>query len=262
METGPVLGAGLATLVHMLEGRRTTLLEDLRQVELDLQAARQTVATADRLGLAIAPEPAIPVTTRPVAPPRFTSPAPVMPPATGRPTDVVPFPQPPQPRPTDFELRSATLAAIGTPRDDAAIPPRLDEHRRQLAAKDLPKTETEMQAVRESVGATVAKAATLPPGPGGRRYVSTRGLIPGEPITPLIRRILKAADRPLSTKEVAVAMLELRGLHYRGRELAGIVNRVSSLLGQDATAGKVGRIWSDEGKRPLWAWARGSTPEP
>ena len=99
--------------------------------------------------------------------------------------------------------------------------------------------------------------------------MSTRGLIPGEPIAPQLRRVLQAADRPLSTHEVALAMLDVRGLRYRGRELSGIVNRISSMLCQDATAGHVARVRTGDPRRPLWVWAtrpaeapEGADPQP
>ena len=89
-----------------------------------------------------------------------------------------------------------------------------------------------VQTTRESVGATVSKAATMPLVEEGRRSASTRSSMPGEPTTPPVCRVLKAADRPLSTHEVTMAMLKVQEAELprtRGRRIA---KRVLSLLGQ------------------------------
>ncbi len=65
---------------------------------------------------------------------------------------------------------------------------------------------------------------------------------------PAILAVLRAADRPLGTAEITVALLQARGLDYRGPELSTVSSRVSAILGQLAKTRCVERI-RVEGKR-------------
>ena len=86
--------------------------------------------------------------------------------------------------------------------------------------------------------------------------------LPGEPVTPMLRAVLEAADRPLSSSDAAPALLKARGLEYRDREVAAIVTRMSALLVQEAKTGRVGRAPTDDKRRPLLIWTRRTTEEP
>ena len=147
-----------------------------------------------------------------------------------------------QPRPTDYDLRRAIDGTIGPARNDAAIPSLLDDKGRQLASADLPKDEAGIRALEAGVHDIAETVQRMPPGAGGRGKLSTKGLLPGEPVTPMLRAVLKAADRPLSSSEAALALLKARGLEYRGRELTAVVNRVSAAgSGGERAGGSGGR---------------------
>jgi hypothetical protein len=65
---------------------------------------------------------------------------------------------------------------------------------------------------------------------------------------PAVLAVLRAADRPLSTAEITVALLQARGLDRRGPELTAVSSRVSAMLGQLAKTRRVERL-RVEGKR-------------
>ena len=266
MQGSRSLGAGLAGLAQIVEAKRAALLKELSLIDRELETIKAAAAVADRHGYGIAPEPRV---LAPAAKPASTPHRPTSPPSVlRRPTDLVPFPRPStsppaaQPRPTDYDLRRAIDGTIGPARNDAAIPSLLDDKGRQLASADLPKDEAGIRALEAGVHDIAETVQRMPPGAGGRGKLSTKGLLPGEPVTPMLRAVFKAADRPLSSSEAALALLKARGLEYRGRELTAVVNRVSALLVQEAKSGRVGRAPTNDKRRQLWIWTRRSGEQP
>ena len=102
--------------------------------------------------------------------------------------------------------------------------------------------------------------------PPGARVVAgscrRKGLLPGEPVTPMLHAVLKAANRPLSSSDAAPALLKARGLEYRDDEVTAIVTWMSALLVQEAPTGRVGRAPTDDKRRRLLIWTRRTTEEP
>jgi hypothetical protein len=76
--------------------------------------------------------------------------------------------------------------------------------------------------------------------------------VPGEPMMPALRNVLRVSDRPLSSLEAALAMLKARGLHYEGPELVAIVNRTSALFSQEAAKGNMRRTVQEGIRVRLW----------
>ncbi len=147
-----------------------------------------------------------------------------------------------------------TLESLKTLRPNTSLmaePPRVTKKLRNSVA-DLPQDGPRLDALKDSVAGIAAKAAASPPGPGGRRRVSSRGLVPGEPISPAVMNVLRAADRPLASAEVTVAMLQARGLDYRGKQLTAVVNRVSAILGELAKKKRIRRIAIEDEKERKW----------
>ena len=243
MDGSQVLGVGLATLAHALEKRKVALLTELRQVERDMASVEDTLAAAERMGfssldLPARQEPTIPASSRaPVADTARTS--------REDPTPVSAI--------RAYEIRKAALGSIGERYQDD-VPPNVE-------AVTIPRNPAEIDAVRESVSGISKCAKELPPGEGGRRYMSARGLVQGEPIAPALRRILQAADRPLSTFEITTAFLQIRGLNLKHREMTALSNRISSLLSIDATNGKVTRIAQENSRAKLWSRPVASGPQ-
>ena len=253
MDGSQVLGVGLATLAHALKSRRTILLEELRQVEQDLESVDRTLAAAERMGFdgvgsPSGPKPATSgtATHKPDGAARTDAGS------TARQGAGVRVPWPFPRTKEDYVIHEAALASVGPYRDDKAIPPKADKRGRSTDASRVLKNPEELAAVRESVRDIAEKAIKRPPGPGGRRHLSAKGLVPGEPLAPILRRVVEAADRPLSTSEVTQAFLQVRKLELEGRELAALANRVSSLLSTDATKGWVKRIRQDGSRVLLW----------
>ena len=81
-----------------------------------------------------------------------------------------------------------------------------------------------------------------------RRLMSTEGLVHGEALAPSLHVILDTADRPLTTHEVAVAMLKTRGLQIQEPKLTAMFNRVSVLPDQDWVRSKA-RAFKLEGNK-------------
>ena len=78
--------------------------------------------------------------------------------------------------------------------------------------------------MRDSLADPAERAAATPLEPGARGRPSSKGLVPGEPIAPAIVAILRAADRPLSSAEIASTVHALgaagavhRDLHAKRR---------------------------------------------
>src|SRR5206468_2803298 len=113
-----------------------------------------------------------------------------------------------------------------------------------------------LDEIRDSVKEIAKAAASAPPGPSGRRYKSARSLVPGEPMMPQLRAIMQASKRPLTSQEVAVAILEARGLRMEGPELVSVVNRISALLGQEAKGHRIRRLHVDGSRRVQWIKAQ------
>ena len=130
-----------------------------------------------------------------------------------------------QPPPGTLEA----LATLGPIRDDTALPPAVDAAGQRLEVAGMPTGGPELAAARAAVQAIADRGRGMPPGKGGRRRMSSRGMVPGEPMMPALRNVLAAAGRPLTSQEAALAMLEMRRLTYEGPELVAVVNRVSGL---------------------------------
>lgn len=239
--------AGLAQMITAVEARRAQLLHELRQAERDLETVRQTMEVAARLGFldtnSQAPSTRQQTTLDGDRAPLQAPPAPPSPSRSSRTRSSKGVP--------DTTLTLEALRTLGPARNDKEIPPKAHKGRR-VETSGAPMEGPQLQAIRDSVQEIARKAAAAPPGPGGRRYKSTRALVPGEPIAPSLMAILRAADRPLTSHEAAVAMLEARGLRLEGQELAAVTNRASALLGQQARAGHVQRLRTDGLRQVRW----------
>ena len=236
MDGSQVLGVGLATLAHALEKRKAALLAELRQVERDMASVEDTLAAAERMGFSSAElpfrqEPPIPASRK----------APVFDAARASREEPTPASAT-----RAYEIRKAALSSIGERYKDD-VPPNVE-------TVTIPKNLVEIDALRESVSGISKRAKELPPGEGGRRYMSARGLVQGEPIAPAIRRILQATDRPLSTLEVTTTFLEMRGLKLKRKEWSALLNRISSLLSIDAKKGNVTRTAQENSRAMLWSY--------
>jgi hypothetical protein len=253
-ETGLV--AGLAQLTRALEARKAELLAELRKLERDIEATERTIDTAARVGFrpAVVPPTLTPRRSDAAAyPPAADAAQPAQAPTSG-PNAGPAVADTPAGADTTMLAYARTLASLKTLKPDTALmsaPPRAAKGLRKAAA-DIPTDGPELEAMKDSVAETSTKAAAAPPGPGGRRRVSSKGLVTGEPLAPAIMNILKATERPLSTAEVAVAMLQARGLDYRGRELVAVVNRVSAILGDLARKKRIQRIKVQDEKERRW----------
>lgn len=237
MDGSQVLGVGLASLAHALEKRKAALLTELRQVERDMASVEDTLAAAERMGfssldLPFRQEPPIPASSR-RAPVADTAPVPREEPTPGSAIRA-------------YEVRKAALGSLGERYPHDFSP--------NIETVTIPKNLVEIDAIRESVSGIAKRAKELPPGEGGRRYMSARGLVQGEPIAPAIRRILQATDRPLSTLEVTTAFLEMRGLKLKRKEWSALLNRISSLLSIDAKKGNVTRTAQENSRAMLWSY--------
>jgi hypothetical protein len=79
-----------------------------------------------------------------------------------------------------------TIASLRTLRLDASLmsaPPRAEDGL-WVAVADVPTEGREMDATWDSVAGIAEKAAAAPPGPGGRRHMSRKAHMPGNPMTP------------------------------------------------------------------------------
>lgn len=146
----------------------------------------------------------------------------------------------------------AALATLGPPRDDRAVPPAVDAKGQRLAVVGMPTGGAALAEAKAAVRGIADQARKAPPGPGGRRILSSRGLVPGEPVMPSLRNVLRAAGRPLTSAEATLAMLEARGINREGPELVAVVNRTSALFGQEAVKGKMRRIPQEGSRAHLW----------
>lgn len=144
------------------------------------------------------------------------------------------------------------LATLGPVRDDRALPAAVDADGQRLGVAGIPTGGVDLVAARAAVQAVAARARQAPPGKGGRRHMSSRGLVPGEPMMPALRNVLRAADRPLTSLEAALALLEMRGLTYEGPELVAVVNRVSALFGQEVAKGNMRRVRQEGTRANRW----------
>ena len=271
------IGTGLATLAEALRQRRAGLLAALREVDDDLLACDRLAAAAERLGVgrgadevsrarsanatrSVETAPTRGAADRPsVARPFSPS---VLHPGPARTDDGpvlleerVPFPGVVIPRgPSDYELRKAAFATLGPARDDARVPP-MSERGDRMSARDTLRDD-ELPALRESVRGVVDRAAKLPPGPGGHGRYSAKGLMNGEPLAPQLRNILQAADRPMTSKEIAIALMQVRKVELSGPQLTAVVNRVGAILAQDVKPKRVARVDNPDSRLTLWVWAK------
>ena len=275
MEGMQGLGTGLAALVHALDRRKVALLDEVRRVEQDLEAARRTVDTAERMGLGnAAPQPSasgtdteFPVRTSSAT--RVSIDARSAPPSARRQdvprvADVIPMTGrtvPVSPA-RDFEVHRAALSTLGSVRKDKDIPPKIDASGRRVETIGMPTSGVELAAIKESLKGIAEKVAKQPPGPGERRYKSVRGLVPGEAMAPTLRKILKIADRALTSNEIAVAFMQVRGVRLEGDDLTGLTNRVSSFLGQEAGRKLITGHDQEGTRQKLWTWVGGDIREP
>ena len=266
------IGTGLATLGEVLRQRRAGLLAALREVDDDLAACDRLAAAAELLGVGERADEVSPVRSGHHI--RSGEPAPtrgagdrlavarpgspsVVHPRPARRDDGpvlleerVPFPGVAIPRgPSDHELRKAAFATLGPARDDAELPPR-SERGDRMSAKDVPR-DHELPALRESVRGIVGRAAKLPPGSGGHGRYSAKGLMNGEPLAPQLRNILQAADRPMTSKEIAIALMQVRKVELSGPQLTAVVNRVGAILAQDVKPKRVARVDNPDSRLAL-----------
>jgi hypothetical protein len=242
------LVAGLAQLVQGLQSRRAMLLDELRGVERDLEAAARTIDTAARLGFRNNTTPAkAPATPQraPATPPRESAE-----PGTPQAPDGA-VEEPPADTLAAHTRMLVSLGKLGFNSAQMAAAPRTAGGLR-LENADLPTDGPALEAIRDSVAGVAERAAKAPPGPGGRGRLSSKGLVPGEPMAPAIMNILAAADRPLGSAEVASAMLRMRGLDIRGKEFTALVSRVSAILGQKAAKRQVRRLKGGDEKAKRW----------
>ena len=77
---------------------------------------------------------------------------------------------------------------------------------------------------------------------------------------PALRNVLRAAGRPLTSLEAALAMLEARSLAYEGPELVAVVNRVSALFGQEVAKGRMRRHKQEGTRVKRWELVEKETP--
>ncbi len=250
MSSSIVSLAGLAQMVTALEARKAHLLSELRQTEHDLDAIRQTMEMATRLGFGPAP---MSMTTSGPTPTRNGASGPASAPTDGA-GSASPMPRP-SAAPPDLDLTFSALQSLGPVRADRDIPPKVQEGRR-IDNEGLPFGGAELQALRESMHGIAREASAAPPGAGGRRYRSAKALVPGEPLAPSLLAVLQAANRPLTSHEAAVAMLEARGIHLEGVELAAVTNRATALLGQQAQKDRVRRLRMDGLRHVRWVISR------
>ena len=146
----------------------------------------------------------------------------------------------------------AALATLGPVRDDKALPPAVDANGQRLEVAGIPTGGTDLAVAKAAVQAVADLAREAPPGKGGRRHVSSRGLVPGEPMMPALRNVLAAARRPMTSHEAALALLAMRKLNFEGQELVAVVNRVSALFGQEAAKGNMLRTKQEGTRANLW----------
>lgn len=248
---GTGLGVGLATMVHTLDGRRMTLLAELRQVEQDIENVKQTVGIAERLGFGNMAPPAAPVTAAPPVSsgaPEFLRPRQAATQASSS--------QPPPQTKRDFDVHLGALRSLGPVRDDRNMPPKVNKRGRKVETLGMPTGGAALQAIRDSLNGICEAVAKEPPGPGDRRHSSKQGLVMGDPVLPIVRQILQAADRPLTSLEVGVAFLEVRGLELDGKRLTALVNRISAKLSNETKQGRVQRLRTEGRKLVSWVWAK------
>lgn len=271
----PNLTSGLALLANALDSRKAALLDELRTIERDLEAVRRTLNSAARMGfgtenssepIEVAPQPP----KRQAADRGRSADREVRPPAPTGLVDEVALMQKGQllkerPIPNPAEATTAhasgfagtyeSVRSLGPVRDDASLPPKVNGRKQRIETRDIPVHGQTLDEIRDSVKEIAKAAASAPPGPGGRRYKSARSLVPGEPMMPQLRAIMQASKRPLTSQEVAVAILEARGLRVEGPELVSVVNRVSALLGQEAKGHRIRRLHVDGSRRVRWVTA-------
>ena len=270
------LGVGLAMMVHALDRRKAALLDELRRVEQDREAAVHTLEAAERLGFGSAATALAPtgrVVDFPVQTKAPTSHGCAAQSAAQRIQDVPRVAEghrwPSNPIPAspaeDFQVHREALATLGPLRNDKEIPPAVEvvgKKKVRIENIGLSTAGIELAAIRDSLKSLAAKVAQEPPDTGERRFKPVGQLVPGEPMAPTLRRILRTADRPLTSHELAVTFLEIRGVHLEGEQLIGLTNRVSGFLAQEAGRKNV-KGADQEGKRQkLWTWVgtRGHEP--
>jgi hypothetical protein len=154
----------------------------------------------------------------------------------------------------------AALATLGPVRDDEALPPAVDAQGQRLEVAGMPTGGARLAEAKAAVRSIADEARKAPPGKGGRKLMSSRGLVPGEPMMPALRNVLRAARRPLTSLEAALAMLEARSLAYEGPELVAVVNRVSALFGQEAAKGNMRRHKQEGTRVQRWELVEKETP--
>lgn len=249
MDARDGLGPNLAALESALGQRRLELLEQIRQIDRDLEAVKVTRAAGQRLGFgsntSSAAQPTSPAQS--VVP--FRSSKPSVPSPTYKKTT---FPDAVRQEVSDTDLASVLAKELGPARNDRVIPPAVDKDGVRPGVHDAPNKGRALQAVREDVQEIAKRAVQAGPGAGGRRTLSAKGLVHGEPPAPSIRNVLAAADRPLTTHQVAVAVLEARNLRYEGAQMTAVTSRMSALLAQDRKKKKVLSSEKEGSKERLW----------
>lgn len=245
---GDKVGMSMGTLLAELRAKRSRLADALREMDRDIASVEAALGVAAKYGLAG-------VDTAVHAPPRVVQADPV-PAPTGRATPPqLPAPPAREEGPVLTERTRRAVAALSERYEDR--PRKVDAKRNPVEHAEVPKGEG-LVALKESVAPVAAKAAEMPPGPGGRSRYSSKGLINGDPISPDLRNILRAANGPMTSTECAAALLKKRGLDYRDDRFKAVVNRVSSRLADLARRGTVRRIKTDDGRVLAWeaiAWA-------
>lgn len=200
--------AGLQEVWTALEDQRARLLRDLQAVERDMEVIRRAVEIA----------------SRPLDAPRLGQGQPASPPAG----HLLASPREAN-RPPDYTRVITALETLGPARDNAALPPKVDENRRPLEVLEIPRTSEALDELYESVR-EIALRAEPHCEPGGRRRLSSKGLVAGEPIGPSLIAVLRAAGRELSTSACVAAALRQRGLRLEGSQCTALVSRSSAIL--------------------------------
>ena len=236
--------AGLRDLLVALDAKRADLMKAVQEVEADIAAIERAARVAEKHGVAAG---AVPSRTRP---------SPTLEAA------VVAVPEVPEAKP-EVPLPDDWLSSIGRTRRACATlgeqwnperPRKVDNRRRTLQAAEIPKGGPALDEIYERTGRVAASAAELPPGPGGRRHMSGKAIMSGDPLTPDLKNVLIAADRPLTTAECTAAILQKRGLRLEGPAFTAVANKVAARLA-DLAYRKLVRRLRFEGSKVL-SWER------
>ncbi len=253
----PHLATSLATVALDIDARLTVARRVVDELEQAAQAVRDMVSVSERLGYIeaspTAPAERFPSETAQSLPDVASSATRV--PQQARGGDVVPLRSPrSESALSDFDMHKVVLQKLGPERDDAAIPPTIDRRGDRPDTRGIPTGGSGLATMRRGVREIAHAAAKEPQGSGGRAVLPAGQLVPGQPWGPIVRNVLKAANRPLTTAEVAAAFLEARAVTLEGPEFKAVVNRISAVISRLAGRRMVARIPATEDQRQTWVW--------